>query len=108
MDENQDPSVAVPPHGHPSFFRFAVLLVKNGDRQWIQEELGSMIEADSVLTQILLRLDGVPLESVAQPSPTAWVNHSGHPGMSNDLGAQGRPVLAVACSAGLGSHQGIL
>ena len=76
MDNNQNPSVGVPPNGHPSFFRFAVLLVKDGDGQWIQKELGSTLEADSVLSQILLRLDGVPLESVAQLSPTVWINDS--------------------------------
>ena len=50
MDNNQDPSVGVPPNGHPSFFGFAVLLVQDGDGQPIQKELGSTLEADSVLS----------------------------------------------------------
>jgi hypothetical protein len=61
MDENQNPSAAVPPNSHPSFLRFTVLLVKDGHGQRIQEELGSPLEADPVLAQILLRLDGIPL-----------------------------------------------
>ena len=73
MDENQNPCVAILPNGHPSFFRFAVLLVKDGDGQWIQKDLGGTLETDPVLTQIRPRLDGVPLESVAQLSPTVWV-----------------------------------
>ena len=73
MDENEDPSVAIPANGDPSFFLFAVLFVKNGYGQWIQKEVGSTLETDPVLTQVFLRLDGVPLEIVAQRSPTVLV-----------------------------------
>ena len=60
--------MAVPSNGHPPFFRLAVLLVKDGHGLGVQKELGSTLEADSVLAQILLRLDGVPLEIVTQRS----------------------------------------
>ncbi len=69
MDDNQDPSLTVPTDGHPSFFCFTVLAVKDGDSQRIQNKFGSTLETDSVLPKILFRLDGVPLESVAQLSP---------------------------------------
>ena len=69
MDENQCPSVAVLPNGHPSVLLLAVLLVEDGDGQPIQKELGAAVEADPVLTQILFGLDRVPLASIAQASP---------------------------------------
>ena len=75
MDENQNSSVAVLPHGHPPFLFFAVLLVKDGNGPWIKKELGSTLEADPVLTLILLLFDAIPLESVAQLSPTVWINN---------------------------------
>ena len=40
MDNNQDPSVAVPPDGHPPLFRPSVLLVKDERGQGIQKKLG--------------------------------------------------------------------
>jgi hypothetical protein len=84
VDENQEPSAALPPNGHPSFLRFTVLLVKDGNGQGIQEELGSPLEGDPVLAQVLLRLDGVPLESVTQRSPP--------PAGPTGSGAQARPA----------------
>ena len=49
MDDNQEPPVAVPPKGHPSFFRFGVFFVKDRDGQRTQKEFGSTLEADAVL-----------------------------------------------------------
>lgn len=72
MDQNQNPSVAVPPSSHPSLFGFGVLLVKDGDRQWVQQKLRSPFEADPVLAEIALCFDRIPFESVAQLSPAVW------------------------------------
>ena len=80
MDENEDPSVAIPANGDPSFFLFAVLFVKDGYGQWIQKQVGSTLETDPVFTQVFLRLDGVPLEIVAQRSPTVLVYDTVIPG----------------------------
>ena len=79
MYQNQNPSVAVPPNSHPSLFGFTVLLVKDGDRQWVQQKLGSPFEANPVLAKIAFCLDWVPLESVAQRSPAVlvhWVRYA--------------------------------
>ncbi len=58
MDENQRPSVAILPNGHPSFLFVAVLLVKEGDGQWIQEELGSISKLILCLRRFSFALTG--------------------------------------------------
>ena len=83
MDENHGPSAAVPPGGHPSFLFLAVLFVKDGYSEGIQKKLRSILEAGPVLAQILLRLDGVPLESITQLSPTVRLCSGRHPETPN-------------------------
>ena len=72
MDQNQDPPVAVPSSGHPSLFGVTMLLVNDGDRQWVQQKLRSPNEADPVLAEIALCFKRVPFKSVAQLSPAVW------------------------------------
>ncbi len=70
VDENQNRSAPVPTHRHPTLFKFAVLIIDDGDSQRNSETLGGAIKAVPVLPQVLFGLDRVPLESIAHPSPT--------------------------------------
>jgi len=69
VDKNQDASASILPNAHPPFLIFAVLLVKDGDSQWVQKDLRRAIKAHPVFFQAFLGFDRIPLESVAQYSP---------------------------------------
>jgi hypothetical protein len=66
VNDDQKPSLLVPSKSYPTFFRFAVLMVNNGNGQGIQEKLGSTLEGDSVLAMILPRFNGIPVKSATQ------------------------------------------
>lgn len=66
VDDNQEFSLAVRSESYPSFFCLAVHLVEKRNGQRIQENFGSTLEGDLVLSAILFRLVGIPVKSVAQ------------------------------------------
>jgi hypothetical protein len=100
MHNNQDPSVAIPTDGYPSFFCLAVLLVKHGHGQRIQKEFGGSLEVDSMLVEILLRFDGVPLKIVAQRLPTVSVYHGRHSQGLTGWAFTGAPLFGASRDQG--------
>src|SRR5438552_18696772 len=65
VNENQDTSPLILPSPHPSFLILAVLFIKARDRQRIQENLCSAIEADPMFSQLPFAFDRVPRIGVA-------------------------------------------
>ena len=72
MDENENPFAAIPPDGDPSFFLFAVPFVKDGYGQWIQKEVGGVLETDAVLTQVSRALTGFHSKLWRNTHPLPW------------------------------------
>jgi hypothetical protein len=69
MDKNQQASASIFTEAHPPFLVFAVLFVRNGDGERVQNHFCRTIEADPVFSQVLLGFDRIPLKSVAQYPP---------------------------------------